>query len=508
MLRVVRDGQSSRGLSPPPAVAVVTQLSIDRLDRLEEICEVWGSSVTSSKGAVVAAILDEDRSNDKMFHAKKGNLSSKQLLRELEKRVDAKGVSQLTTSLVARSRCRESDLYPINSLRNIALSSTKSDFVLLLDVDCLPSVDSFDAICGTPDQCSALRRICIDDMSVVVLPCFEQTTPASDPSLHAFKFTSHDLMEAFSHTTACDLQSSISTPDSGVNVQPFMASRFAGGHHATDFMQLLTIWRNAYFKDDAVRHYYPIEYREGFEPYVVVARHFVPPYDELLEGYGRNKALHLYHLNRLGFKFVVSSRACLLHKSHEPTSDRVMFFQGSQRNGGVGEISVESRGYRSGQSSLMRVVKARYAEARDRITRECASWALDDSCVAGNMSAETAGDDVETMAAVGTACVYWPASVGPSGYVPHIHNSTRNGKIQLNKHWESLFMSLFKHLNLGDLDNEEISSDSQSISINALANYCAVHLLYFPPKLHIERCYLIRFIYVKTCSPFIILFMC
>ncbi len=35
---------------------------------------------------------------------------------------------------------------------------------------------------------------------------------------------------------------------------------------------------------------------QGYEPYVLVSRHFVPWYDERFRGYGKDKIQHLTHL--------------------------------------------------------------------------------------------------------------------------------------------------------------------------------------------------------------------
>ena len=44
---------------------------------------------------------------------------------------------------------------------------------------------------------------------------------------------------------------------------------------------------------------YEVGYQEYYEPYVLVAKSEVPPYDERFTGYGLNKIAHLYHLNQV-----------------------------------------------------------------------------------------------------------------------------------------------------------------------------------------------------------------
>lgn len=488
MLRVVREGSASASAAPPP-LTVVTQLSIDRLDRLERMCRMWGPRASSGseglRGGVVAAILDEDRSEGGNFFKSKGTKSSRQLVSELERRVNELGVSVLKTFLVARSRKNKSALYPINALRNIALSGTCSELVLLVDVDCIPSEDSFDSLCGSLDRLSALRRICINDMTAIVVPCFERvavTAPAAEQAHLApsrlsgsDRFSIRDVMEAYlrNDTKRSPTTSEECSKEDAV-YRPFMENRFACGHRATDFSRLGEIWRlsvDSTQADIAVRHFYPIVYEEGFEPYVIAARQYVPPYDQMLEGYGRNKALHLYHLHRLGFKYAVSTQACLVHMDHEPTSDRLQFFQGNQ------EMSIDS-GIAMGQSKLMRCVKERYAVARDLISKHCTSWVLDDA-ENPELMASGCSDGVDNvipdgkieLAPVGSACVYWPGNASSMGY----YASKRKLFSWASHHPEPF------NADTGVSDHEVPDADSQ------LAAFCSIHLRYLCPKLYVER---------------------
>ena len=55
---------------------------------------------------------------------------------------------------------------------------------------------------------------------------------------------------------------------------------------------------------------------QGYEPYVIVARKYVPWYDERFVGYRKNKVVHLLHLAQMGMQFIVHPRAFTVHSPH------------------------------------------------------------------------------------------------------------------------------------------------------------------------------------------------
>ena len=88
-------------------------------------------------------------------------------------------------------------------------------------------------------------------------------------------------------------------------IKPFHMDRYTAGHRATDYKKWLT----------AVKPY-RVRYEEGFEPYVLVARKFVPWYDERFVGYRKNKVVHLLHLAQTGMQFIIHPRAFTVHAPH------------------------------------------------------------------------------------------------------------------------------------------------------------------------------------------------
>ena len=61
---------------------------------------------------------------------------------------------------------------------------------------------------------------------------------------------------------------------------------------------------------------------QDFEPYVLVAKKDVPPYDERLRGYFENKAVHIRHMAAGGVTFAVHPTAFVVHLPHPPSAAR------------------------------------------------------------------------------------------------------------------------------------------------------------------------------------------
>jgi hypothetical protein len=83
-------------------------------------------------------------------------------------------------------------------------------------------------------------------------------------------------------------------------------SHYPQGHEKTNFWR----WINT-------TEAYEVEYQIGFEPYILMARKFVPYYDERFRGYYWNKVQHLMHISMQNrFQFVIHPEAFVVHIPH------------------------------------------------------------------------------------------------------------------------------------------------------------------------------------------------
>jgi hypothetical protein len=485
-----------------PSIDLITQLSIDRLDRLRPIVTYW----RSRSSRVIAVILDEDRTikdcTSELWKSRKQ--SAKQKVKDFEILLKSLLGSRVELILVHRSTGQTSPIppYPINALRNIALRSSRSEYLFILDVDCIPSSDTLFSLFGTIERRNELQQICVQDCGAIVIPCFEPRSETSflshtlstdasinTPSSAVPQFTTHDIRQAAQRQPLPD-------------VVPFMYERqFDRGHRATNFSRWLRSPSNEYNNNTTLApstlfdHYYPIEYEEGFEPYIIVSRAFIPMYYEALESYGRNKTLHIYHLHRLGMKFWVSPFACVLHVPHAVSQDCIRIIGDLEyvnRNPtdsliplGPSLVSICRVGREAG---ALEMVKQVYEQGKAFIDATCSSWALDLTPDAQNQQQMgmysypiAASQRVAIFCSgvcmddtVGTSCARWPHNI--------THYLGQNvSPLRLN--WIDRIQTLWTR----PVIETPLCDQLACLSPKALASMCSMHMHYTAPVLSLTR---------------------
>lgn len=277
----------------PTDITLVTQLSIDRLSALEVQCSLWSGVITAS--VYVPAVGTRIVSSNKKI----ANRTPSVLLNYMEEfhaAQEASGRCKLDLLYIYEEvpSIELVGLYPVNAMRNRALQAAKTDIVLLLDADFVPNRDLSDEI-QAPENYEILHKAVTGGGQAIVLPAFEviEQENVTDDESNNFVYKAIESKDAVREMLYNE------------RIRGFHMDGFVNGHRSTDFQR----WLNA-----AVA--YPVQYEEGYEPYVIASRKAVPWYDERFKGYRKNKVVHLMHMHSLGISFVVTPRGWVVHRPH------------------------------------------------------------------------------------------------------------------------------------------------------------------------------------------------
>lgn len=240
-------------------VTLVAQMSVDRLHMLEPLCEQWAGPLSISLYA-----------SDADLRALRALVAASHVLRDTDK---------LAIHVVSKS----GRLYPVNHLRNIALSYVKTPYVYLSDIDFLPMPSLYHYI-------REAIRVLGRERRALIIPAFESLLYRVD--FPSNKSQLNSMLEAGKLFT-------------------FRQHIWKQGHTPTNFEH----WRKA-------KKPYRVKWAEDFEPYFVVNRN-VTRYDERFVGFGWNKVSHVMELAAQDYELVVLPEAYMVHMPHAPSADIV-----------------------------------------------------------------------------------------------------------------------------------------------------------------------------------------
>jgi len=301
---------------PLELVTLVTQCSLDRLPRLREQALAFGNNPVSVAVYVPYPAQSKTEGSDDV-------LSS---LRQFHAELAENGARRVTISLLFGNAPSSSDydnMYPINSLRNVALDAATTELVFLVDVDYVPSRElallaSADASAASPYQ--AYREMC-EHGDVLAVLAFEV-----QHDLRALPETRKDIEELWHRQGRWD---------SRAHVEVFHFTNFPNRHLPSNFER----W---FYAEEP----YAVEYHgtriEGydsyarhismFEPYAIASRARVPRYDERFRGYGFNKISHAHEWAAGGATFWVLPHVFMTAREHAPSDVMKRMWTDSTRN--------------------------------------------------------------------------------------------------------------------------------------------------------------------------------
>lgn len=167
----------------------------------------------------------------------------------------------------------------------------KTEAMLLLDVDFLPS-ESLVSLLRDPSIFTLIQ-----DKRACVVPAFGHADYIPLPS-------GTDLRQREAYALLDSKAAVVDAYFKG-RMPSFYEVQKPGDHGPTNYSQWATASRP-----------YDVEYERGYEPYILIAKKYVPWYDERFVGYCRNKVSHLEHISSVGIQFAVHPDAYVIHRPY------------------------------------------------------------------------------------------------------------------------------------------------------------------------------------------------
>ncbi|KAF5274147.1 hypothetical protein FQR65_LT04545 [Abscondita terminalis] len=239
-------------------VTLVTQMTFNKFSVFEDVCRRWTGPIS------VALYLEEE-----------------QLLTTLNYINQSRQLNQ-RYNIAFHVLFKNGEYQPINRLRNIALKHVNTPYVLLNDVDFVPSLNLYTTIKNHIKSTQNMKK------KALVIPAF-----SANYLNVSIPLDFHQLSQMWK----------------GGIILPFHQNFFPKGHRSTDYEKLKT-----------ANEPYTIKWEPNYEPYVVV-ENSVPEYDERFVGYIWNKIQHIVELDAAGYEFIVLPKTFLVHKYHNRSTD-------------------------------------------------------------------------------------------------------------------------------------------------------------------------------------------
>ncbi|XP_063992577.1 xylosyl- and glucuronyltransferase LARGE2s-like isoform X2 [Diachasmimorpha longicaudata] len=241
-------------------ITLVTQCSADRISLLDELCKRWPGTIS-----IAVYLTDAELQYFLDF------IGNSEALRERR-------------NIGYHIVYKEGEYYPVNYLRNIAISQVSTPYIFQIDVDFLPQVDLYENLMSYIVKLNLTGT----DKTALIVPAFETqryrfTFPTNKDEL--LKYLNYGILYTFRYHV------------------------WTRGHAATNY----SFWKVAVDP-------YEVTWEPDFEPYIVVPKS-TPQYDQRFIGFGWNKVSYVTHLTALGYRYVVLPNAFIIHRPHGPSAD-------------------------------------------------------------------------------------------------------------------------------------------------------------------------------------------
>lgn len=198
--------------------------------------------------------------------------------------------------------------YPVNLLRNVARRHSMTEFIFVVDIDLIPSLNFRSQFLNFASENKLFHESNFGQRTVYVVPTYEM---------------SDELIKEKLPTDKNSLLESIYRKES----RPFYVEVCWKCHKHTDYKS----WEEAP-TIQSVEVVYEVSWKDPWEPFYV-SRANVPLYDERFKQYGFNRISQVYELHVAGYKFLVLNNLFLIHRGlKEPNSFHASKDEDQERN--------------------------------------------------------------------------------------------------------------------------------------------------------------------------------
>jgi hypothetical protein len=289
---------------------LVTQLSFNRLSMMRQHCERWGDHPISLA------------------------IGTTKNLETVQKALSQLGCKNemITVSLISDFNSEEE--YPVNRLRNLAMSHIKTSHAVIIDADFVLSVGLFEIL--------HMHRatLAADYLNALVIPAFELRKVCEEQTLNCtalhiamLPHNKDELLKLYRGATEVYSNSSSVTQSNG-------RGNFHG-HASTRYTDWIT---------QPAEQLLPIECvtSDRYEPYLVV-RHCraLPPFQKVFVGYGQNKITWLQQVRRAGYKFFQTGEGFVIHLPHRKSVSSVKWKKARLKDRGSVEVEKVAEAFRA-----------------------------------------------------------------------------------------------------------------------------------------------------------------
>lgn len=273
-------------------VAVATHTTSNNLQNLEQLNERWQEQISisvltqSSDAEYVLNLIqrlyecDETIQRNVLLHLVFPVWSHKDIINTIPQDIHC------NEKLSMKAHYKNFEIgelqYPHNILRNLALKMVTTSFVLVMDIDLLPSGNLPSSF-----QEDIIDSKIASNQTAYIVPVFETGENENIP------FTKEELLN-------------------DKHIRPFYINVCRKCQYYTNYEK----WKFLR-KSNKLQQAFELQWKYPYEPFFIASKASLPLYQERFKQYGFNRVSQICEMHMAGFNFTVLNNAFLVHKGYK-----------------------------------------------------------------------------------------------------------------------------------------------------------------------------------------------